>query len=285
VASKTWDIPKARIMKSLLALALIFSAVSAQPKETLTIKGSDTMVILVQRWAERYMGAYKQAVIQVTGGGSGTGISSLINGTTDICASSRPMKPAEVQKLRDKFGRGAVEIKVAKDGIALYVNEKNPVKSLSLEQVRHIYTGKITNWKQVGGSDARIILYGRENNSGTYAYFKEEVLLNSDFAAQTQSLPGTAGVVNAIARDVNGIGYGGSAYGKGIRELDIRKDADSPALAPSLVNIKSGNYPITRFLYFYTRVRPEGSMKSFIDYALGAEGQKLVADVGYFPIR
>ncbi len=272
-------------MKLTLTSLLLVTAAALPSDQTLTVKGSDTMVILVQQWAEKYMGANKGAVIQVTGGGSGTGISALINGTTDICASSRPMKPSEIQKIRDKFGRGAVEIKVAKDGIALYVNEKNPVKDISVEQIRQIYTGKITNWKQVGGSDAKIILYGRENNSGTYAYFKEEVLLNADFAAQTQSLPGTAGVVNTISRDVNGIGYGGSAYGKGIRELSVRKDANSPALTPTLKNIMSGNYPITRFLFFYTRTRPEGAMKGFIDYALGAEGQKLVADVGYFPLR
>jgi len=272
-------------MTFILATLMLLATTVVPPDETLTVKGSDTMVILVQQWAERYMGSHKGIEIQVTGGGSGTGISALINGTTDVCASSRPMKPSEAQKLREKYGRGAVEIKVAKDGVALYVNDKNPVKDLSIEQIRKIYSGKIRNWKEVGGLDARIILYGRENNSGTYAYFKEEVLLNSDFAVQTQSLPGTAGVVNAISRDVNGIGYGGSAYGKGIRELSVRKDPNSPAMSPTLKNIMSGDYPITRFLYFYTRVRPEGAMKNFIDYALGAEGQKLVADVGYFPLR
>lgn len=271
--------------KTILAVALLASLVVAQKKNTLTVKGSDTMVILVQQWAEKYMGTHKDVAIQVTGGGSGTGISALINGTTDICASSRPIKQSEVAKVREKYGRGAVEIKVAKDGIALYVNEKNPVQELSLDQIRQIYLGKITNWKQVGGNDARIILYGRENNSGTYAYFKEEVMLNADFTPATQSLPGTAGVVNAVSRDVNGIGYGGSAYGKGIREVSVRKDARSPAYAPNLKNIKSGDYPITRFLYFYTRIRPDGTMKEFVDYALSADGQKIVSDVGYFPIR
>jgi phosphate transport system substrate-binding protein len=270
------------ILTALLSFALLSSA---QTDKTVTIKGSDTMVILVQQWAERFMGGNQGSTIQVTGGGSGTGISALINGTTDICASSRPIKPAEMQKLKQKYGRGPVEIKVAKDGIAIYVNEKNPVMELSVDQIRLIYTGKITNWKQVGGNDAKIILYSRENNSGTYAYFKEEVLRNADFAAQTQSLPGTAGVVNSIARDVHGIGYGGSAYGKGIRELKVKKDAASPALAPTVKNILAGSYPITRFLYFYTRTRPEGAVKGFIDYALSADGQKTVSDVGYFPLR
>ncbi|MCU0454139.1 MAG: phosphate ABC transporter substrate-binding protein [Bacteroidetes bacterium] len=271
-------------MKTFLALFL-FVAAAVPESQTLTIKGSDTMVILVQQWAERYMAVHKETTIQVTGGGSGTGISALINGTTDICASSRPMKPAEAQKLRQKYGRGPVEIKVAKDGIAIYVNEKNPVSELTIEQIRLIYTGKVTNWKQVGGSDAKIILYSRENNSGTYAYFKEEVLANADFAPQTQSLPGTAGVVNSIARDVNGIGYGGSAYGKGIRELKVKRDAASSAVAPTVKNILAGTYPITRFLYFYTKSRPDGAVKGFIDYALSPEGQKTVSEVGYFPLR
>lgn len=271
-------------MKTFIAL-IALAAVVVSPSETITIKGSDTMVILVQQWAERFMAGNKETTIQVTGGGSGTGISALINGTTDICASSRPIKPAEQQRIRQKYGRGPVEIKVAKDGIAIYVNEKNPVQDLTLDQIRMIYTGKITNWKQVGGEDAKIILYSRENNSGTYAYFKEEVLREADFAPQTQSLPGTAGVVNSIARDVYGIGYGGSAYGKGIRELKVKKDAASPALAPTLKNIQAGDYPITRFLYFYVRTRPDGAMKGFIDFALSAEGQKVVTDVGYFPIR
>jgi phosphate transport system substrate-binding protein len=272
-------------MKSLLVLLLATSFTAPRASETVTIKGSDTMVILVQQWAERFMATRQDATIQVTGGGSGTGISALINGTTDICASSRPIKPAEVKKLKDKYGRGAVEIKVAKDGIAIYVNEKNPVTELTVEQIRNIYTGRFTNWKQVGGNDAKIILYGRENNSGTYAYFKEEVLLDADFSRQTQSLPGTAGVVNSIARDANGIGYGGAAYGKGIREMNVKMDAKSPALAPTVKNILNGSYPITRFLYFYTRTRPDGAVKSFIDYALSADGQKTVSDVGYFPIR
>ena len=271
--------------KILLTLMLTAAFASAQTKGSLTVKGSDTMVILVQQWAEKYMVAHPDAVIQVTGGGSGTGISALINGTTDICASSRPIKASEVQKIREKYGRGAVEIKVARDGIALYVNEKNPVKDLNVDQIRRIYTGKITNWKEVGGPDAHIILYGRENNSGTYAYFKEVILLEADFTSQTQSLPGTAAVVNAVSRDLHGIGYGGAAYGKGIRELGVRKDPKSPALTPTLKNIKSGEYPITRYLYFYTRVRPEETMKSFIDYALSVGGQKIVSDVGYFPVR
>ncbi len=268
---------------SLSLLVTIFLSLFA--KEVITIKGSDTMVILAQRWAEVYMSKNKNVIIQVTGGGSGTGISALINGTTDICASSRPMKKEEKIKLKEKYGTTGVEIKVAVDGLSIYVNEKNPVQELSLKQIRDIYIGKINNWKEVGGPDAKIIRYSRENNSGTYVYFKDEVLLGADFHPSSQNLPGTAAVVNAVAKDKYGIGYGGAAYGKGIRELKVKKDENSPAYPPTRENIKKGLYPISRFLYLYTRTRPEGEIKKFIDWVLSEEGQKIVSQVGYFPIR
>lgn len=268
------------LMVMLLALgSLTFS------QEVLTVKGSDTMVILAQRWAERYMAAHPKIVIQVTGGGSGTGISALINGTTDICNASRPMKNSERDKLKQRFGTRGVEIKCAQDALSLYVNAGNPVAELTMQQIKDIYTGKIVSWKDVGGPNERIILYSRENNSGTYVYFKDNVLLGEDFAPTAQNMPGTAAVVNAVAKDKWGIGYGGAAYGKGIRELKVRKDAGAPGYAPTLENIKSGNYPIARYLYMYVKNRPAGTMKEYIDWILGDEGQKIVNEVGYFPIR
>jgi len=264
-------------------VSLLFIGLSAN--NIITVKGSDTMVILAQRWAEVYMKKNKNVVIQVTGGGSGTGISALINGTTDICNSSRPIKKEEKIKLKEKYGTTGVEVKVAIDGLSIYVNQKNPVNELTLDQVKDIYTGKINNWKEVGGKDAQIIRYSRENNSGTYVYFKDEVLKGEDFDRRTQYLPGTAAVVNAIAKDINGIGYGGAAYGVRIKELKIKKDAKSPAYAPTVENIKKGLYPISRFLYMYLRKKPEGEIKKFIDWILSEEGQKVVKEVGYFPIR
>ena len=200
-----------RMVGALVALALLIAGVAHAGRST-TIKGSDTMVILAQRWAEKYMAANPGAVLQVTGGGSGTGIAALINGTTDIACASREMKQDEKLKLRDRYQTMGVEIPVAKDGLAVYVHEQNGVKELSFEQLRDIYAAKITNWKQVGGADARITLYGRENSSGTYVFFKDVVLLGADFAPSCQTLPGTAAVVNAVAQDPNGIGYGGAAY-------------------------------------------------------------------------
>lgn len=271
------------LLGSLAALHLAAAAAPAQTK--ITIKGSDTMVILAQRWAEHYMKERKDVIIQVTGGGSGTGISALINGTTDICNASRPMKESEREKLKEKYGSRGVEIKCAVDALSVYVNEKNPVRELSLDQIREIYLGTVTNWKQLGGPEKKIVLYSRENNSGTYVYFKDEVLGGKDFAANAQHLPGTSAVVNAVAKDPWGIGYGGAAYGKGIREVSVKKDASSAAFAPTLANVRSGDYPISRFLYMYTRNRPAGPMKAFIDWVLGDEGQKIVNGVGYFPLR
>jgi phosphate transport system substrate-binding protein len=268
-----------------LFLGALLAAAPAAGEEKVTVKGSDTMVILGQRWAERYMAKNSGVVVQVTGGGSGTGISALINGTTDICNSSRPMKETEREKLKARYGSRGVEIKCALDGLAIYVNEANTLGELSLEQIKGIYTGRITNWSAVGGPDQRIVLYGRENNSGTYVYFKDNVLEGEDFSASTQSMPGTAAVVNAVAKDKWGVGYGGSAYGKGIRELKVKKDSAGEAYAPTMENIKSGNYPISRYLYMYVRNRPSGAIKEYIDWILSDDGQSIVTEVGYFPIR
>jgi phosphate transport system substrate-binding protein len=250
-----------------------------------TIKGSDTMVILGQRWAETYMAANPGALVQVTGGGSGTGIAALINGTTDICQSSRPMKEDEKRQLVQKNGEPPYEVVVAKDGLAIYLNERSSIQELDLERIKGVYTGKITNWSQLGGPDAPITVYGRENSSGTYEYFKEHVLGGDDFAAAVQTLPGTAAVVNAVAQDPNGIGYGGAAYAKGIRECAVKPDPQSPGVLPTAENVNSGRYPITRALFYYMRKPPEGAAKAFLDYTLSPEGQKLVIEVGYFPVR
>lgn len=272
-------------LKLILPLAAAGLLMGAAGNQTITVKGSDTMVILAQRWAEAYMAKNPGATIQVTGGGSGTGISALINGATDIANASRPMKSSERAKLKERFSTLGVEIKAAKDGLSLYVNASSPVSELTLAQIKDIYTGKITNWKQIGGPDAKIIVYGRENNSGTYVYFRDFVLQGKDYASSMQSMPGTAGVVNAIANDRLGIGYGGAAYAKGIKVLKVKKDAASPAVAPNEATIKDNSYPITRYLYMYVRNRPTGAVKGYIDWILSPEGQALVAKVGYYPVR
>jgi len=250
----------------------------------ITIKGSDTMVLLGQRWAEIYMKKNPGSRIQITGGGSGTGIAALINGTTDICESSRPMKDKEREQVKTRRKADAKEIPVAVDGLAIYLNSANPVKELTLDQIKGIYIGKISNWKDVGGKDGKIIAYSRENNSGTYAYFKEHVLGNADFHPAIQTLPGTSAVTNAVAKDLKSIGYGGIAYAKGIHHGMVKLDANSPAVEPSMENVLSAKYPISRYLYWYTAGEPAGEMKKLVDWVLGVEGQKLVQEVGYYPL-
>ena len=270
----------------LAAITLVTLFGFSLPEETITVKGSDTLVILSQRWAEVFMKSNAGVAVQVTGGGSGTGIAALLNGSTDICNASRPMKQSEIEKLKEKYGSTGVEIKVAIDGLSVYVNKANKkVNDLTLAQIKGIYTGAIRNWKEVGGADAQIIMYGRENSSGTYVYFKEHVLENKDFSSDVQSMPGTAAVVNAVSKDKNAIGFGGAAYAKGIKDLAVKKDPDSKAFLPNKKNIESGEYPISRFLYMYTRKKPEGSIKKFIDWALSKKGQSIVAEVGYFPVK
>lgn len=274
---------KRLVFTSLLAAAAL--AVPAIAGRPITVKGSDTMVILGQRWAEKYMNANRGQVIMVTGGGSGTGIAALINGTTDICQASRSMKQDEKLKLRDRYQTMGVEIPVAKDGLAVYVHAGNPLQSLTVEQLRGVYMGTITNWKDLGGRDATIILYGRENSSGTYGFFKEHVLQNRDFSARVQTLPGTAAVVNAVARDPNGIGYGGAAYAKGVREVAVKQDAKGPAVLPTAATVRDGSYPLSRPLFFYLRKAPAGDTKKFVDWVLSPEGQQLAVEVGYFPLN
>jgi len=254
-------------------------------RRNITVKGSDTLVILGQRWAEEYMKKNPGISIQVTGGGSGTGIAALINGTTDVAESSRPMKPKEMAEVKAKQGKDTLELPVAVDGLAVYVHESNPVNELTLAQIKAIYTGAVKNWKEVGGNDERIILYSRENNSGTYVYFKEHVLENADYFPTAQTLPGTAAVINATAKDRRGIGYGGIAYGKGIKHLRVKKDANSPAVEPSMENVLSAQYPVSRHLYWYLTGQPAGDLRAFAEWVVSKEGQKVVENVGYYPLN
>jgi phosphate transport system substrate-binding protein len=257
---------------------------TAERRKAITIKGSDTMVILGQRFAEEYMKRHPETIIQVNGGGSGTGIAALINGTVDLAQSSRPMKEQEKQDVLQKRGVAVNETPVALDALAVFVNEKNPVKELTIEQLASIYTGKVTNWRQVGGPSTPVVLYGRENSSGTYEYFKEHVLNKADFAPRVQTLAGTAAVINAVARDANGIGYGGIAYAQGVRPLGIRKDAQSPGVEPSQENVLNGSYPISRNLYFYWVASASPEIRNFGQWCISPEGQAVVKDVGYFPL-
>jgi len=264
----------------------------------ISVKGSDTMVNLAQKWAEIYMQKNPNVSIQVTGGGSGTGVASLLNGTTNLANSSRELKESELETAKQK-GVAPVIYEVALDGIAVIVHPENKIDNLTIKQVSDIFSGKITNWKQLGGSNMIITLYGRENSSGTYEFFKEHVLGKNesgkqiDYSPATQVLQGTAALGEAVARDVKGIGYGGVGYfaeRNDVKILHIKNDENSPAISPvenNKVNyevIWSKDYSISRYLYCFTNGEAAGELKNYMNFILSSEGQKLVESMEYIPL-
>ena len=268
----------------LIALALACAS-PAGWAATITVKGSDTMVILAQKWAEVYMSKNPATKIQINGSGSGTGFAALQNQTTDLCNASRKIRASEIAGCLKSFGHRPTEYQVALDGLSVYVHDSSPVTELTVEQVRLIFTGRIRNWNQVGGQDAPITLYSRENNSGTYEFFKEHVLDGRDFAASAQTVQGTAAVLEVVARDKNGIGYGGAAYGKGAKHLAIKMDKDSPAIEPTEETVVHGTYPFWRHLFIYVNPAVDtGGVAAYLRWIRSDDGQKVVQEVGYFPL-
>ena len=269
-----------------LAFALILSTAAVSfAAGKITVKGSDTMVILAQKWAEVYMTKNPGVEIQVTGGGTGTGFAALQNQTTDLCNASRPIKAKEKETCIKAFGKLPREYQVCMDGLAVYVHESSPIKELTLQQVQDLFTGKLKNWNEVGGPDAPVTLYSRENSSGTYEFFKEHGLGGKDFAASAQTMPGTAAVLQSVSKDKAGIGYGGIAYGAGAKPLKIKKDAASPAIEPTLETVQNESYPIWRYLFIYVNpALDKGDVAAYLKWMRTPEGQKVVNDVGYFPL-
>jgi phosphate transport system substrate-binding protein len=273
--------------RSIIASLMLGAAMVATPAlaGSITVKGSDTLVILAQKWAEVYMSQHKDVKIQVTGGGSGIGFAALQNNTTDIADASRPIKPAERAACIKSFGKTPREYKVALDGLSVYVNSDNPLNEISVEQLSQIFTGKVRNWKELGGADSPITVYSRENSSGTYEFFKEHVLKGQDFVPSAQTMPGTAALLQAVSKDPNGIGYGGAAYGHGAKALKVKKTADSPAIEATEENVVSGKYPIWRYLYNYmSPEKDKGEIAAYLNWIRSDEGQKIVKDVGYYPL-
>lgn len=276
----------------LVIMAFMFttSVFAAKNKNTIQIKGSDTMVNLGQAWAEQYMQANTGDFVAVTGGGSGTGLSSLISGTCDIAMSSRNIKEKEIALARQK-GINPNEIKVGLDGLAVVVNPGNPVNGLTLSQLADIFTGRIINWKDVGGKEGKIVLLSREVNSGTHVYFKEHVLRNNDagskeeFAPTALMLSSSQAIADEVAGNSAAIGYYGMGYiSKKQKPLAIAKDKSSAYEAPTIENVISGKYPISRPLFFYTNGIPESLVKKFVDFTLSKEGQDIVMATDFVPV-
>jgi phosphate transport system substrate-binding protein len=250
------------------------------------IKGSDTLLMLSQRWAEDFMAENPDAIIQVTGGGSGVGIAALIDGTTDVANSSRPIKDKEIDNANAK-GVEPLEFAVAMDGIAVIINPDNAVKELTLAQIKGIYTGEIKNWKDVGGADITIITYGRQSSSGTYVYFKEHVLEDEDYRTDNQELSGNSLLCDGVSKDKASIAYVGVGYASkrdDIVIIGVKADDASDPIVPSIETVSNGEYPISRYLYNYTNGTPEGAAKAYLAYALSDDGQATAEEVEYITL-
>ena len=265
-----------------MAAFLAPSTVQAQ-KVVAKIKGSDTCLPLSQKFAEVYSQKNKGSGISVLGGGSGVGIEALLSSTTDIAQSSRKMKLDEKMKLQ-KAGKKVKEVIIAYDALAVVVHPANPVSKLTREQLEGIFTGKITNWKQVGGPDMKIIVYSRETSSGTYEFFKEHVLNKKNFAPSALLLAATGAVVQSVSQTKGAIGYIGVAYiDKQVKAIDVSYDQGKTFVKPTIANAKSKKYPVTRPLYYYHVTTTERNIKPFMDFILSKEGQHIVQAEGYVP--
>ena len=274
-----------KLNQSLVAGLLLSAACLSANAGNITVKGSDTLVVLAQKWAESYMAKNSSVKIQVTGGGSGIGFAALQNKSTDLANASRPIKAKEVAACVKAFGKRPTEYKVCLDGLSVYVSAKNALNEITVDQLEGIFTGRVKNWKDIGGSDAPITVYSRENSSGTYEFFKEHILKGKDFTSSAQTMPGTAAVIQAVAKEGNGIGYGGAAYAEGVKVLKVKKDDSSPAVAPTEENVVSGKYPIWRYLYVYVNpALDKGEIGAYLNWIRSDEGQKVVKDVGYYPL-
>jgi len=270
---------KKAILFSIVLLGIIIGA-NAQ-----RVKGSDTCLPLSQKEAELFMKTNSGTSVTVTGGGSGVGIAALIEGTTDIAQSSRAIKFDEKQKMQEG-GKTTKEVTIAFDALAIIVNPQNKVTNLTREQLEGIFTGKIKNWKEVGGDDFAIIPYARETSSGTYDFIKEYVLLNKNYMNGIMSMPATGAIIQSVSQTKGAIGYVGLAYlNANVKAIHVSFDKGKAFVEPSVANAKNNTYPIVRPLYFYYASKSEALVKPFIDYILSVEGQKTVADIGFITVK
>lgn len=269
-----------KVRRSLLiALSLLSISASAQ-----RIKGSDTVLPVAQQTAERFMNQHPDTRVTVTGGGTGVGISALLDNTTDIAMASRPIKFSEKMKIKSA-GEDVAEIVVAYDALAVVAHPSNPVKQLTRQQLEDIFRGKITNWKQVGGDDRKIVVYSRETSSGTYEFFKESVLKNKNYMASSLSMPATGAIIQSVSQTKGAIGYVGLAYvSPRVKTLSVSYDGKHYA-APTVENATNKTYPIVRPLYYYYNVKKKAEIDPLVQYILSPDGQDTIKKSGYIPVK
>jgi phosphate transport system substrate-binding protein len=275
----------------MLIMGLAACSRQNQQASSIQIKGSDTMVNLGQAWAEAFMKANPKVSVAVTGGGSGTGIAALLSRTCDIAELSRELKPEEIAMAKER-GFDPQQITVALDGLAVVVHPANPLSQLTMDQLAAIFSGTVTNWKEIGGADLPIVVLSREVNSGTHVYFKEHVLRRGqqqsqvEFAANALMLPSSQAIADEVDQNPGAIGYYGMGYiSPREKALAIAKDAASPFVPPTIDNVVSQAYPISRPLLMVTRGRPQGLVADFINYVLGPDGQKVVVKIDFVPVK
>jgi len=287
-----------RLIIPLILSLLLFTACSSNTTDTnspaaayIENKGSDTIVNLALAWAEQYQVEHPQVRISVTGGGSGTGMASLINGTVDIANASRQIKDEEINDA-EANGVEPVEHIIARDAIAVIVNPENPVNQLTLKQISDIYSGKIKNWSEVGGEDRPIVRLSRETNSGTHVYFLETVLrLGSSedktlFSMDTLLLPSSEGIIAEVRQNPNAVGYDGLGYvPKDLKMIAIAEEAGGAYVLPSIATVNDKSYAIARDLYMYTDGEPTGIVKEYLNWILSPEAQEIVAELGFVPAK
>ena len=283
-------------ISSVLFVSIVFLSCT-RPSErkngytaSIQIKGSDTIVNLIQVWAENVVEDNPSYNIGVTGGGSGTGFAALINKTCDIAMSSREIEEKETVAAAEK-NIFPVEYMIGLDGLAILVNKNNPVTGLTLEQLRNIFMANITNWKEVGGQDRKIVILSRESNSGTHMFFKERVLRhnnkksNDEFSPRALLMPSSQAIYDEVSQNPHALGYVGMGYiNDNVKAISVAADENSDYFYPNPYNVMTGKYPILRPLYLYTNGEPRGVVKEFIDYALSEEGQKIVEETDFVPI-
>jgi len=274
------NLPLNRIF--IICIALLGSHITASAQK---VKGSDTVLPLSQKAAEIYMKAHPEATITVVGGGSGVGLAALLDGTTDIAMASRQMKMSEKMKLSE-MKKQISEVIIAYDALSVVVNRQNKVSKLTRQQLEDIFTGKITNWKEVGGEDMAIVAYSRESSSGTFEFFKEHVMSKKNFAQGILNMPATGAIIQSVSQTKGAIGYVGLAYVDKSKVKDIVVSYDGVKyVEASIANAKNKTYPIVRPLYYYYDKSDEQKVKSFVDFLLSPKGQAIVLQEGYIPLK
>ncbi|RLC48183.1 MAG: phosphate ABC transporter substrate-binding protein [Candidatus Coatesbacteria bacterium] len=279
-------------LATLVALALLLIATQlwhpafCREVQRVVLKGSDTIVNLASAWAEEYMKRHPGASISVTGGGSGTGVAAMLNGTCDIANCSRRWKQSEKDRAA-RLGITPVEHIIAYDGISVVVNKHNPVSELTLSQIRKIFNGSYTNWRQVGGPSKRIIVLTRDTSSGTYLYFQKHVLMKDDYTDKARMLPSNAAIANSVTQDRWAIGYVGLGYAlsSDVKMIKVKKTDSARPIAPSAASVSSGAYPIARPLFMYTNGEPTGATRAFLRFVKSHEGQKIVEKMKFVPLK